>query len=397
MMQALEHSINVQRASLNNLLSHQLKESAHAITPLLHQPEELLSYLRTLFHRLKHCKYIYILDRQGVQTMPTINRYGADDEPVGRNRSQRPYMTAMFGQEPAIDFSLSEAYISRNKKRPSLTAIQRLTDDNGKELGFLGVDYDLRELPHSEVIYEEPSQWRQIKGDPAIRQGLFQQQRVESLMDQHIDTVLSVHKALMLDQGVYHFQLHFSSSRSTIWHRDDPYIYRILTINELADSNICLAYPRRAYLQRAIVPTDQIIHILNLFKELRFADETIYLRSASLNIVNGKIGLNFSCDGTHYLNFDEFLANGLDFWFGGKKFPQAVVPAEKVALDHHKMDEVIEQIAAQGCMQVNKLLASLKKAEVPELLSEYSTAECDFIYHELKSIMAVYEGGVCHL
>lgn len=395
MMQALKHSINAQRASLNKLLSHQLNESAQAITPLLHQPEELLSYLRDLFHRLKHCKYIYILDNQGVQTTPTINRYGADDTPIGRDRAKRPYMTPMFEQD--IDFNLSEAYISRNKKRPSLTAIQRLTDDNGKGLGFLGVDYDLRELPHSEVIYEEPSQWRQIKGDPAIRNSLFQQQRVESLMDQHIDTVLSVHKALMLDQGVYHFQLHFSSSRSTIWHSDDPYIYRILTINELADSNICLAYPRRTYLQRAIVPSDQIIHILNLFKELRFADETIYLRSASLNIVNGKIGLNFSCDGTHYLNFDEFLANGLDFWFGGKKFPQAVVPAEKVELDQHKMDDMIERIAAQGCMQVNKLLTTLKNAEVPDILDDYSAAERDFIYHELKSIMAVYEGGVCHL
>ncbi|QLQ30473.1 MAG: hypothetical protein HZT40_01295 [Candidatus Thiothrix singaporensis] len=79
-------------------------------------------------------------------------------------------------------FSLSEAYISRNKKRPSLTAIQTICDGHGQRIGFLGVDYDLRELPHSEVIYEEPSQWRQIKGDPAIRGGLFLQERVESII-----------------------------------------------------------------------------------------------------------------------------------------------------------------------------------------------------------------------
>lgn len=116
------------------------------------------------------------------------------------------------------------------------------------------MDYDLRELPHSDVIYEEPSQWRQIKGDPAIRQGLFAQERVESLMDQKIDHVLSVIEALVVDQGVYHFQIHFSSSRVTLWHVDNPYVYRILTMAELADSNICLAYPRRAYFERAIVP-----------------------------------------------------------------------------------------------------------------------------------------------
>jgi hypothetical protein len=292
------------------------------------------------------------------------------------------------------DFNLSEVYISQNKKRPSLSAIQTIRGTEGERLGFLGVDYDLRELPHSEVIYEEPSQWRQIKGDPAIRQGLFAQERVESLMDQKLDHVLSVIEALVVDQGVYHFQIHFSSSRVTLWHVDNPYVYRILTMAELADSNICLAYPRRPYFEKAIVPHLEIKKVLKQLKALRFADETIYLRVASLNIVNGQVDLNFSCDGTHYIDYREFLTKGLAFWLG----TQTNQPSNTcIDINYATLDKLVDELAKKGCMAVNKLLGQLEQDNVPEVLKTYSAPERDYIYQELKSVMEVYEGGVCGL
>ncbi|MBF0218169.1 MAG: PDC sensor domain-containing protein [Gammaproteobacteria bacterium] len=389
----LKHTINAQRVRLREILGNTLNQHARELPPLLGNTDALDLHLGEIFLKLELCKYIYALDVNGIQLSSTISRFGPDVESLGRDRSARPYMHHIHDEN--VDFNLSEAYISCNKKRPSLTAIQSIRDSSGKRVGFLGVDYDLRELPHSEVIYEEPNQWRQIKGDPAIRSGLFLQQRVESIMDRHIDDVLSVHEALILDQGVHHVQIHFSSSRSTIWHVDDPYVYRILTMDELISPNICLAYPRRAYFERAIVPQRDIGKILKQFKALRFADETIYLRYGSLNIVNGKIGLNFSCDGTHYLNYDEFLAKGLEFWFSGKTFPQAVVPAE--ALDYAKLDDKIEELSARGCVQINKLLRMLEKENLPEELHNYTPAERDYIYNELKSVMDVYQGGVCGL
>jgi hypothetical protein len=45
-------------------------------------------------------------------------------------------------------------------------------------------------------------------------------------------------------------------------------------------------------------------------------DEHIYLRSGSLNIYNGIVGLNFSCDGSHYMPWDDFLHKNLGFWLG---------------------------------------------------------------------------------
>ena len=396
MPNTLKHSINAQRARLSEFLADTLKGATKNLPVLMQNVQSLDTQLTVIFKTVAHCKYMYVLNASGVQISSNITRYGPDPESRGRDRSQRPYMQHIHDE--SIDCNLSQAYISRNKKRPSVTAIKTIRDANGKRVGFLGVDFDLRELPHSDVMYEEPSQWRQIKGDPAIRQGLFYQERVESLMDRDIDNILSVHEALILDQGVHHIQMHFSSSRSTVWHVDDPYVYRILTMEELGDPNVCLAYPRRPYFERAIVPPADIGRVLRQFKALRFADETIYLRSASLNIVNGKIGLNFSCDGTHYLNYDEFLAKGLDFWFGGESFPDTVQPAEgEENIDTQQLDGVIEQIAGEGCMQVNKLLFAMEKEQIPEQVKAYNHTERDYIYRELKSVMDVYDGEVCSL
>jgi hypothetical protein len=51
-------------------------------------------------------------------------------------------------------------------------------------------------------------------------------------------------------------------------------------------------------------------------RQLRMADETLYLRSSSINIFNGLISLTFSCDGTHYMSWREFLDKDISFWIG---------------------------------------------------------------------------------
>jgi hypothetical protein len=58
------------------------------------------------------------------------------------------------------------------------------------------------------------------------------------------------------------------------------------------------------------------VPILKGMRELRLADDVIYLRSASINIFNGMISLTFSCDGSHYMRYDEFLEKNMAFWLG---------------------------------------------------------------------------------
>jgi hypothetical protein len=262
---------------------------------------------------LPWCKHLFVLDSGARQLTANVGRSRLLPDYFGRDRSARPYLSHALAGDA---FSLSAAYISRNTRRPSLTAVQRILDDSGSLLGFLGADFDLRELPLTRELYGQPEQWLQLKGDPAIRGGLFFQQRAESLLDQHIDPVLDLLTELIAVHGVFHSKLHFSSSRATLWLIDDPFRYRILDFDDLADPGICLAYPQRPYPQDAIIPLPRIKDVLLRFRELRFIDENIYLRSGSLNIFNGLIGLNFSCDGSHYMPWSEFLSMTLDFWIG---------------------------------------------------------------------------------
>jgi hypothetical protein len=394
----LKQSVKHQRELLTHLLGGTLANLALELAPLMHSSELLNDHLVKAISDLPYCKYLYVLDTSGQQISATVKHGGAKLEDIGRDRSSRPYMENMFIPRNGIDFELSSAYISSNKKRPSVTGIQVIRGENNERLGFLGVDYDLRELPREDKMYEEPRAWRQIKGDPAIRSGLFLQQRVESQMDKKLEDVMTILEELMLEHGVYHCQIHYSSSRVTVWHVDDPYTYRILTMDELSDTEICLAYPKRDYFNRNIVPKDDICNVFKQFSALRFADETIYLRSGSLNLVNGFVGLNFSCDGTHYLIYDDFLSRGLDFWFGASLADEKEGnKTDKEALNMSHLDEVLEEIAQRGCLEVNQFINQLDAGKSPAPLDTLEQDERQYIHNELKSVMAVYEGGVCSI
>ena len=83
------------------------------------------------------------------------------------------------------------------------------------------------------------------------------------------------------------------------------------------DPNICLAYPNREYPENASIPESDIRPILDSLNQLRFMDDTLYLRAGGLNIFNGIVSLNFSCDGSHYIPHDEFLNKEHAFWNSG--------------------------------------------------------------------------------
>jgi hypothetical protein len=234
--------------------------------------EALTEALLADFDSIPYCTYLYVVDTRGIQFSDNVSRDGRLPEHFGRDRSPRPYMKEAG---PDQDFVLSEAYISLSARRPSITALQTLYRD-GEPVGYLGVDLDLRDLPTSGDLYVEPSEWHQIKGDPAIRGTVFQQTRVESALDSNIDQAVSILEELIVERGVF----------------------------------------RRPYPADAEIPADHIGEILQGLKALRFADDTLYLRAASINIFNGLISLTFSCDGSHYMPYSEFLEKDTAFWFG---------------------------------------------------------------------------------
>ncbi|NWG85902.1 MAG: hypothetical protein HXY26_00020 [Hydrogenophilaceae bacterium] len=310
----LKEQIDRQRAALKGMLREPLSQAAQACSGAWGDRADLDAVLAAAFATLPFGNFMYAVDTNGIQVSSNISREGIIDADFGRDRSHRPYMKEAV---PAEGFLLSRAYISERAKRPSLTAIQIVRKARGRVLGFVGVDFDLRDLPITRELSHQPTQWRQIKGDPSIRGAVFHQTRSNSVMDQNIDTVLGVVEELMVAHGVYHIILHFSSNRAVAWHIDDPYRYRLLDIQELTDPNSCLAYPRRPYPKNAAVAAGQIRPVLEGLRALRFMDEMLYLRSGTLNIFNGVVGLTFSCDGSHYVPVNEFLDKGAEFWVRG--------------------------------------------------------------------------------
>lgn len=307
----LQESIAQQREALTGMLKEPLHNVAEACSKVWGDRQQLDEVLSRILPTVPNCKFLYALDTNAMQISDNVSHTGIMEKDFGRNRSSRPYMCEAV---PSTDFLLSESYISLKARRPSLTAIQIVRNNAGNTLGFIGADFDLRDLPLTRELYEEPRYWRQIKGDPSIRGTVFHQTRAESMMDKHLDTIISVIEELMTDHGVFHVILHFSSSRAIIWLLDDPYRYRLLDIESIIDPNICLAYPHQPYPADAVVPVEKIRPILENFQQLRFMDEMFYLRSGTLNIFNGIVGLTFSCDGSHYISYDEFLNQEHAFW-----------------------------------------------------------------------------------
>jgi len=375
----LQRQVTQQRTVINETLRPQTAKLAIRCRPLLGDREALERVLQEAMPSLPYCKYLYVLDAEGRQITSNITRNGTQPDQYGRDRSERPYMQGVDDAE--LDFNLSSAYISRNKRRPSLTAVQIIRNRDGEIAGYLGVDYDLRELPHVERLHEAEKRWTQAKGDPSIRSNLFNQSRVESLLDSRVDEIIALLVELMSCHGVFHGKLHFSSSRATIWTMDDPYSYRILDFESLTDPNICLAYPHREYPDRAVVPADEIAPIFALMRELRFADETIYLRAGSLNLCNGMVSLNFSCDGSHYIPYDEFLAKDLAFWFGTGSGQTRTA----------SIDAELDRICDLGCTRVNEIIAGASSGKAVPELAGLNAADSEEVLERLKSIMAIYE------
>lgn len=312
MKKTLKDAVHQQRITLAELLSKPLATLAAKCETVWGNREQLNTVLLDEFTTVPHSLFMYVLDTNGLQICDNVSAEGPVKQYFGRDRSDRPYMREAV---PSWGFLLSEAYISLRANRPSITALQIVRRDD-QVLGYVGVDFDLRDLPVTAELYEESGEWRQIKGDPAIRSGVFLQHRIESPMDREIDVACAIIEELMTERGMFQTVIHFSSSRATAWFMSDPFRYRMLDAEALGHPDVCLLYPAHDYPHDALIPDKRIVSIMKVMKKLRLTDETFYLRSASINIFNGMISLTFSCDGSHYMSWQEFLEKDESFWFG---------------------------------------------------------------------------------
>ena len=121
----IKTAIRDKRKILKKALRDSLDIYASQIAECIDDEQSMQQYLEQIFDELEDCKYLYVLDEQGIQITANLTRDGLDGSQKGRDRSLRPYMAGMFGK---TNFRLSKAYISKNTRRASLTAMQKIRD-----------------------------------------------------------------------------------------------------------------------------------------------------------------------------------------------------------------------------------------------------------------------------
>ena len=305
----MTHSIKAQKSALAAQLVAPMEQLAQLCETVWPEKNALDRVLQQGLASIPQCRLLYALDPHGIQISANVATDKLHERFYGQDLSQRPFMTNVL---PSKGFILSDVYISRLTERPTVTAVLAVLQADRVD-GYIAADFDLRDLTLTATPGHSTPGWRQIKGDPSIRQTVFMQQRALSELDQHIDDVIATIDELMCERGIFHVQIHFSSSRATLWPMDDPYSYRVHVLDEIINPAVCLEFRKQPYPERATVRPQQVRRVLEKFGQLRIADDTIYLRSGSLNIINGIVGLTFSCDGSHYIPTDEFLSDECKF------------------------------------------------------------------------------------
>lgn len=313
----LEERIEKRKRDFHELYQKRLEEIARQCVNVWSQSDQLDHCLLENLDRLANCRMLYAINCNGTQISSNIQGNDHIDKAArGQDLSKRPYIKSKNQQE---SFIFSPVYINRINLKPCITALQQVVNENNAVIGCIAADFQIDDIDihrHDDALPAARQYWRQIKGDPAIRQNLFQQQRVSSAMDQKIEQVHGIINNLMTKRGIFHAKLHYSSSRATLWPYETPYEYKLHVLDEIINPEVCLAYAKQPYPDNAKVDAKDISSILKRFVDLRNADNTLYLRAGSLNVMNSLVGLNFSCDGSHYMPVDEFLDKPLCFWLG---------------------------------------------------------------------------------
>lgn len=312
-MPTLQQTILEKKAALADTVSVPLGLLADHVAEVWPDADAIDRRLQEGLASLPSCQLLYAWDVNGVELSSMVLAKGPDPSWRGRDLSDRPYLKNHL---PYKGVMLSSVYLSKYTNEFCLTALQAVSRDNNL-LGFIAADFAVKDLLHdAQLVATQEIRWKQFRGDPSVRGTVFLQTRAHSLFDQHIDAAIEQIARLMREHGVFHSKIHFSSGRCSFWLYDDPYNYRLHDVEEIIDPELCLAYPVRSYPEKAVLQAADIIKVLEQFKALRFADDTLYLRSGSINIMNGMVGLTFSCDGSHYLSAAEFLSLDLGFWLG---------------------------------------------------------------------------------
>jgi len=268
--------------------------------------------------KLPHCQLLYAVDTTGKQLSANIARNQVDNTWRGQDLSSRPYLK---GNLPYQGLILSAAYLSQRSMQPCITALQAVRQHD-QLLGFIAADFHLKDLPEMNAPALRRAQ-RLVYGPDHARPS-----RIITRVDENYDYLSYVLITLLQEHGVFQAQIHFTSSRCVLWSVENPLQYRLHTVEELMKPELFIQYPKHTYNRQANTDQEKIPLLLAQIKALREGNDTNYLRTASVNIINDLVSLSFASDGTQYISSEEFLNRELHHWLGKPVHanPEATAP-----------------------------------------------------------------------
>lgn len=300
-------TVSQKKKMLASLLKAPLAYTATQATACWDNIDELTQSLQSTLCKLPHCQLLYAIDTSGRQLSANITRQGSDNTWRGQDLSSRPYLQGIL---PYQGMTLSPAYLSQRSMQPCITALQAVQRNN-QLAGFIAADFHIKDLPNMAGTALQSMQQRRT--DPSTAR-LPNSAPHNSQVDSQMDYLIYVLSTLMQEHGIFHCRLHFASACASLWSVDDPMDYQLHRVEELLNSDLFTRYPKRSYDRHTRIELDKIPLVFAQLKALRQMDDTVYLRSGSVNIINGRIGLSFSRDGSFYMSADEFLNHELTYW-----------------------------------------------------------------------------------
>ncbi|MEJ2359969.1 MAG: hypothetical protein P8Z75_00880 [Gammaproteobacteria bacterium] len=303
-----KETVSHKKKLLSSLLKAPIEQLARQCVQHWEQPDRLIKTLQASLCKLPHCQLLYAVAPDGLQLSANITRGGIDNTWRGQDLSARPFLQGIL---PFRGMVLSAAYLSQRSMQPCITALQAVRQDE-RLLGFVAADFHLKDLPNmSGTPLQRMQQFHQEADQLRHRQ---QPSQRHSAVDQNIDYLIYVLSTLMQEHGIFHCRLHFASACACLWSMDRPMDDALHSVDELLDPALFQRYPKRSYDSHTRLELDRIPLVFTQLKALRQTDDRVYLRSGSVNIINGRIGLSFSSDGSHYMSSDEFLNHDLNYW-----------------------------------------------------------------------------------
>lgn len=311
-----KETVSHKKKFLSSLLKAPIEQLARNGATCWDNAESLTQALQNSLCKLPHCQLLYAIDTEGRQLSANITRSGIDNTWRGQDLSARPFLQGILPYKGMI---LSAAYLSQRSMQPCITAIQAVRADD-RLLGFVAADFHIKDLPNMTGTPLQRMQQYRAGSNPAKKQNA--QPRSQSPVDHNIDYLIYVLSTLMQEHGIFHCKLHFASACASLWSVDDPLNYQVLSVGELLNPELFLRFPKRSYDCHTQLEVDKVPLVFAQLKALRQSDDTVYLRSGSVNIINGRIGLTLSCDGSQYLSADEFLNHDLTYWLEQETLPE---------------------------------------------------------------------------